>query len=646
MKGFRAVFAGFLLFWVSVAQAQTAQQDGALLKSVLAAVQTQDWERAQQVAADISDPVAVTVVTWFRLRAGNGDFAKFEAFLHDHADWPGLKRMRRVAEQFIDASVSPERVLSFFASQPPQTGLGVLQYARALRAQDQGDAADAAIVAAWQGMALTGAERDMFRQIYPDLLAPHHAERLDWLLWEGKLNEARSMLDLVEDGMQTLAKARIGLQSDARGVDILIAAVPDAFADDGGLAYDRFQWRIKKGLWDSAQELILSRSSNMGRPEYWANRRRTFARRAMRLGDLDAAYELASHHGLTEGSDYADLEWFAGFVALRKQNDPARALPHFLNHRNAVRSPISLGRAGYWIGQTYAALNDAEASATAYRLGADFQTSFYGQLAAVAGGFEADPRLVGSAFPPDWTTAHFLRHDSVRAGTLFYFAGDSGLARWYLTHEAGMLSASDQAALGQLALDLDLPHIALKIAKIAAQDGTVLPDSYYPVTRLATLAEAVEPALAMAIARQESELNPSVRSPVGALGLMQVMPATARRVAKTLDIAYSQHRLANDWAYNAQIGTAYLAQMLERYNGSVLLAAAAYNAGPNRVDRWMTDYGDPRKPDVNAVDWIETIPFRETRNYVMRVLESQYVYRNRISGEIQPLSLAADLGLD
>ncbi len=276
-------------------------------------------------------------------------------------------------------------------------------------------------------------------------------------------------------------------------------------------------------------------------------------------------------------------------------------------------------------------------------MGANFQTSFYGQLAASRINQPPDPRLSGAEFPPDWTKAPFLAHDSVRAGVLFFFAGEQGRARQFLTHEAETLPLREQAALAQLMLDLDETHIALRIAKTAARTGSVLADPYYPLHGLAEFEGAVAPELALAIARQESEMNPSARSPVGALGLMQVMPATARSVARGLGISYSGNRLSGDWEYNARIGTTYLNDMLERFDGSLLLAAAAYNAGPHRADRWIRDYGDPRRESINTVDWIESIPFRETRNYVMRVLEARFTYTARLSGEVGPLTLAADL---
>lgn len=217
------------------------------------------------------------------------------------------------------------------------------------------------------------------------------------------------------------------------------------------------------------------------------------------------------------------------------------------------------------------------------------------------------------------------------------------LTRRFLTHASESLGVRERAALGQLALDLGSPNAALKIGKAAATNGDVLPIAYYPITDLADFKSPVPAELALAIARQESEFNPDAQSSVGALGLMQVMPATAKTVARELGISYSSKSLGGDWEYNARIGTAYLADMLERYDGSALLAAAAYNAGPNRADRWIRYYGDPRSAKVDAVDWIETIPFRETRNYVMRVNEALFVYRARLSGVTPALMLEREL---
>ena len=635
------ILAAFMLAFSPV-RAQTPQEDGTQFAAAIEAVVVSDWETASARAARVSDPIALEIIDWYRLRAGDGSFAEYELFLTENADWPGLAKIARKGEVVMTGSVSNRRVLAYFSTRTPQTGLGMQRYAAALPPADS----RAVIASAWQDMELNASERANFLADYPRIIAEVHVARLDNLLWSGKRTAAREMLSLVDAGHRALANARLGLQEDSNGVDTLIAAIPPALQNDAGLAYDRFVWRAKKGYSESAIELLLARSvseASLGRPEKWASRRRTYARRAMRAGDAALAYRIASPHYLPSGSNYADLEWLSGYLSLRKLGNAPRAVRHFQRFRAAIASPISVGRAGYWLGEAHLAAGDESAAYQAFLMGARFQTSFYGQLAASRAGVAPDALLTGPEFPPDWTKAAFLAEDNVRAGVLFYFAGEPARAKMFLNLAASRLNLRGRAAVAQLLLDLDEPHIALRIAKGAATNGDVIPAPYYPLHGLADFAEAVPAELAMSIARQESEMNAAARSPVGALGLMQVMPATAKTVAHGLGISYSERRLAADWQYNARIGTAYLAQMLERFDGSVLLAAAAYNAGPSRAERWIRDCGDPRLESVDAVDRIESIPYRETRNYVMRVLEAQFVYRARISGQVGPLTLAFEL---
>ncbi len=635
------ILAAFMLA-LSPVRAQTPQEDGAQFASAIEAVVTSDWETATARAAKVSDPIALDIITWYRLRAGDGRFVEYEYFLTENPGWPGLAKIARKGEAVMPSTLSDQRVRAYFSAHPPQTGAGVLRYAGALPRADRA----AVIAKAWRDMALTSDERAAFLQNYRRTLSGEHVARLENLLWAGNRSAAREMLPLVDAGHRALANARLGLQEKRNGVDALISAIPRNLQNDAGLAYDRFVWRANKGYTDSAIALLLARSvskDSLGRPDKWANRRRSFARQAMREGNAVLAYQIASRHFLTRGSSYADLEWLSGYLSLRKLGDAGRAVQHFKRFRAAIASPISMGRAGYWLGEAYVAAGDDARAFAAFSMAAQYQTSFYGQLAASRAGAPPDAALAGAEFPPDWTKALFLAQANVRAGILFYFAGEPARAKMFITLAASRLDLRGRATLAQLMIDLDQPHIALRIAKAAAIRGDVLPTPYYPLHDLAKFAKAVPPELALAIARQESELNVAARSPVGALGLMQIMPATAKKVARELNINFSEARLAADWQYNARIGTAYLAQMLARFNGSALLAAAAYNAGPNRAARWIKDYGDPRLASVDAVDWIEGIPYRETRNYVMRVLEAQFVYRARISGQVGPLTLATEL---
>lgn len=642
-----SVALAMLVGGVSVVVAQTPSENGAALTAALIAVDASDWDKAATLAARNQDPIAVEIVEWHRLRAGDGTFNDYEKFLNLNADWPGLPLLQKVSEARIPEGLNPQRVVNYFAVQNPQTGWGALRLGQAYQALGQSEKSGAEVIYAWREFSLTKDEQSALWAGFSGILQSHNAARLDLLLWKRKVSEAGRMLSLVTPTERALAKVRIGLQADKGGVDAMISALPAAMQNDAGLAYNRFRWRLDNDFWDSAQDMLLERSgaaASLGRPEFWADKRRTYARRAMRNGDNRTAYYLASQHYLTpDQNGFSDLEWLSGYLALRKLNDPERAVSHFRRFRAASESPISVGRAGYWLGRAYEAMGDMVNANASYGLAATYQTSFYGQLAAERAGLPADQSIVGGGLPPDWTKQAFLRSDSVRAGFLFHFAGKDLLTRRFLTHASESLSLPERAAIGQLALDLNQPNTALKIAKAAAAEGYVLTASYYPITQLAHLNSPVPAELAMAIARQESEFNPNAKSHVGALGLMQVMPATAKAVAKDIGVAYSAKNLGSDWEYNARIGTTYLAEMLERYDGSTLLAAAAYNAGPQRADRWIRDYGDPRSGRIDAVDWIETIPFRETRNYVMRVNEALFVYRARLSGSVPAMTLGRAL---
>lgn len=625
---------------------KSPEENGDLLSSALSAMAEKDWVTAAHFAAQVSDPVAADLVVWERLRQSEGSWDEYQTFLADHPDWPGLARLRRAAEEVIPRDHDPASVRRFFEGNPPQTGTGSLRLAEALQAQGRTAEARAEVIRAWRDMSLAPHEEAELLKRYGGVLSGYHQDRLDNLLWDGQSRAAERMLGLVSDAQARVAKARIGLQRAVKGVDGLINSVPKSLSDDPGLAFDRFMWRVRKERWDEAEALLLERSGtveSLGRPESWSNRRRGFARRAMRAGDANLAYLLASQHGLTAGEDYADLEWLSGYVALTYLKSPEQALTHFTSFQKAVDSPISLGRAGYWLGRTYEALGRGMEAVQAYKFGAGYQTSFYGQLAAERIDMTSDASLTGKADFPSWREAAFVRSGPIRAALLLNHAQEQQMMRWFFTHVAESLDQTGLLQLAQMALDLDRPHVALGVAKEAAKRGIVLPGSYFPVTELATYSVDVDPEIAMSIARRESELNEAAVSPAGAQGLMQIMPGTARDMSRDLGMEYSKARLTSDWRYNARLGTAYLGSLLKRYDGSYLLAFAAYNAGPNRVTEWIAEYGDPRDSVIDKVNWVEHIPYRETRDYVMRVMESLHVYRARLSGRAQPVRITQDM---
>ena len=313
------------------------------------------------------------------------------------------------------------------------------------------------------------------------------------------------------------------------------------------------------------------------------------------------------------------------------------------NHRDAVATPISLGRAGYWMGRANEALGDEAAAQAAYAAGAKYQTSFYGLLAAERGNVPVDPDLAGNGNAPPWREAAFNRSSVFRAGVLLLASGEDNLAERFFTHLAESLDSIQINQLGDMLAEMDRPHIQVMLGKRAAQAGLEIHAPYYPLHSLAREVHPVPTELVLAIARRESEFNPSVVSGVGARGLMQVMPATAKEVADWIGEPYSLTGLLDDPDYNARLGAAYLASLARQFDGNVVMIAAGYNAGPSRPVRWMQTYGDPRRGEVDVVDFIEFIPFRETQNYVMRVAESLPVYRARLGKNPHPVPFSQEL---
>ncbi|WP_425092827.1 transglycosylase SLT domain-containing protein [Tropicimonas sp. S265A] len=615
------------------------------LSDALQAARGGDWTQAQRLSLRLPTEQR-DVVSWTSLRAGKGEWSFYRDFLARNPDWPGLPLLRRAGEGVIPTNALAGDVIAYFAAAAPQTGTGALRLAAALRSRGDLAGAEAVIVEAWKTMTLSESEFTAILRDYWNEVTPHNVERLDMLLWNGRTTAARRMFDLVPEGWRRLAEARIALRTAAPGVDGLIARVPSSLSADAGLAYERFQWRARKGRFESAAEILAARSTSsasLGRPEEWANRRRGIARDFMRDDKNRAAYELASKHFLTEGRHFADLEWLSGFLALRKLDDPEAALAHFRRFRGAVFTPISLGRAGYWEGRALEALGRTEDARAAYAFAAEYQTSFYGQLAAERAGLPTDPAVIGRESYPGWTSTPYAKSTIFAAGDALMKEGERDLAERFFRHLAERLTAEEIGSLAQYTLDAGEFHIALRLAKYAAGRGDILHRPYHPIAPLGDDLP-VSRALALAVARRESEFDPVVISPAGARGMMQLMPGTAKEMARALGEPYDLGRLLTDPAQNARFGSAYLARLIGDFGENLTLIAIGYNAGPGRARSWPDRFGDPRgMSEDQIVDWIEHIPFRETRSYVMRVAESRGVYGMRLAGEVGPWNVVERL---
>ncbi len=601
-----------------------------------------DWPTAL-AEGQAAGPVSGDIILWRFLREAptkSAAFSVFADFVARHPDWPGLKLIRKNGEASMGGSLAPPLVREYFQGEPPQTGEGSLALAMALRALGDEQGARAEAVRGWRALPMQPETQAAFVGAFGSFLADQNGGRLTALLWAGEVENARRMLPLVPDATRAVAEARLALQTNAPDASAKVAAIPaQAAAKSAGLAYDRFRWRIKRDLYPDAIALILERSTSaeaLGFPDDWADWRRKLARKEMREGDPRRAYKIAARHFLSveDGEDFADLEWLAGYIALRKLGDSDLAVTHFERVAAAASGPISKSRANYWLGRAEEARGDKAAAQRAYAESARYQTAFYGLLSAEKVGLPLSPALVGGEAYPAWNVPEVTGSSLFIAARALLAAGERPLAARFLAQMTEGMTGQEIGRLAGFGLDTGEPYIALTMAKRAADKGVIWPTAYFPLVGLDHLKLPVRTELTLSIARRESEFNASARSSVGALGLMQVMPQTGRELAKKMGVAYDGAKLASDFDYNATLGSEYLAGLEQSFGSSPLLVASGYNAGPGRSKKWMQAFGDPRTRAVDPVDWIESIPLRETQIYVMRVAESLPIYRARLTGQV------------
>lgn len=639
----KAVIIGMSLVMSPMARADQAASFSVALK----AAEARDWSAAL-TAAQGAGAIGGDVILWQWLRDGRGKLGDYESFLARRPDWPGLALLREKGEVAVARSTDPARVVAYFGRDKPRTGAGAVALVAALVGLGRSGEAEAEAFRAWTTLKFEAADEAAMLGIMGASLAVAHEVRLDRILWDGgRKAEAERMLPRVSKDWQALAMARMALRVDSAAAVDLVEAVPKSVLGDPGLAYDRYNYRMRADRYDDAATLILERSktaASLGDPQAWAKRRADLARVLLRLDQPKQALRVAASHHLTQGADYADLEFLAGFIALRKLGEPDVAIKHFKHLKAAVATPISVARAEYWMGRALEAKGEKAAADAAYARAARHQTAYYGMLASEKIGLPLDPGLVTVGEPtPGWRSAGFANSSVLAAGMALAEAGDRTMAKRFFLHLAEGLDGKELEQLADLALRMNEPHIALLVAKQAAERGLILPRAYYPVPDMVPDGLPVSRALALSISRRESEFDPSAQSTVGARGLMQVMPGTAELVAKRLGETSSAGRLISDPPFNVRMGSVYLSHMAEEFGPAVALIASGYNAGPGRPRKWVTQFGDPRKDSVDVVDWVEMIPFSETRTYVMRVAEGVVIYRAKLKGVAGPVRITAEL---
>ncbi|MBO9455087.1 lytic transglycosylase domain-containing protein [Paracoccus sp. R12_1] len=642
MRLLRDMLGAGLLAILPLSTPALAEDRGAMALA-LAAADTRDWVTARD-AAQRSGPVAEALIGWQALRAGFGEFEDYLRFIRNHPDWPGLALLRERGDARLRPDLPTGQIREWFGDRLPDT----LRAETAFLTTLDTDAARAERVRFWTSTPLEAAEETAFLTTYERELTPLLTARATAMLDQGEWRQAERLIDRLPQADRALLTARIALQARRTGVDDQILALPDAERDDPGLTMDRFRWRVQARFHDGARELMLAASTSeqaLRVPDAWAQMRVDYARLAMRGGDWALAERLAAAHFLpTDNRHYSDLEWLAGFAAL-KQDAPDRALAHFEHLETVVGSAISTARALYWQGRAHEDLGDDTAAQAAFARAAQKPGVYYGQLAAEKVNATLPPSYAapGKAVEtlPDWRGA--MRENSVfQAGLWLLATGRIDEAQRFFLHLAETAPPDDTARMARLMIEARAPWHGLRLSKRAADRGVIYPAAHFPLTGLEQAELDLPPELVLSIARQESEFNHTVSSHVGARGLMQLMPGTAEQMARQLGEPYQIARLTRDPAYNARLGAAYLQGLRDRFGTSTALTASGYNAGPGRPARWLRDFGDLRR-DMDPVEWVELIPFDETRNYVMRVTEAMPVYRSRIQGKPAPIVPTWDL---
>ena len=613
-------------------------QDGLRpLANAFVHMKTENWTEAERVA--IKDgQAALDVVLWTKLRAGDGTSREVLDFLSRNKDWPGLPYLRKRSEPVFETAETAQ-ILAFFGDSLPQTAQGALIYARALTRNGQTSKAELMIQNAWVDFSMDQKTQDVFVSQFGGVIKPLHETRLINLLWRDDHAGARAMVPLVSADLAALLQARIALRKKEGDVNALIDAVPAKLRDHPVLAHARFEWRMTSDFRESGISFLRERSKSavlLGKPQAWVTYRERIIRDMLYDGQGKQAYEFAKNHHLTDGDDFAVLEWLAGYIALKYRDDAKAAIGHFDRFLKAVETPISLGRGYYWMGRAYDTLGQKDQAKAAYIKGAEHQTSYYGILAAEQAGIGFGPEFFEWSELPDWRTASFVNTSVFKAAILLLSADQLSLGERFLTHLAETMDDQEILQLTDFLEEAQRSHVLVMVGKRAANYGRNFPRPYFALHAMIGMPSRVPIELSLSIARRESEFDQSVVSPVGALGLMQVMPKTGAEMAGDIGIAFDQSRMTTDWRYNVELGNTYLTELGERFGGNPVLMSLAYNAGPSRAERWMERLGDPRKSGVDIIDWVEMIPFDETRNYVMRVTESLPIYRARLGKDPLP----------
>jgi len=631
------------------ATSTTSHADAEALENVIELVRKHKPADATEVEAAISDPVARKLAEWIILRSDDNGASveRYRAFIAANPSWPSQTFLRRRLEAALwDDHRDDATVLAWFENESPLSAKGKFSLAHALIGR--GDRANAERLArdAWRNDAMSEETENAALEQFGALLTPGDQKaRMDLLLYGSEHEAALRAAKRIGSSEVALAKARIAAYRKASNTRALLEAVPRELHSDPGYIFSKIQLLRREEKFAEAAQLMLNAPRDPARlynvDEWWIERR-LLSRKMLDIGENRTAYLIARDAALPARDIYkTEQEFTAGWIALRFLRDPATAAQHFARIGVGSVNPTTLARAGYWQGRAAEAAGRIQQARAAYSAAAVQSTSYYGQLARAKLGL---PQIELNGAPAARGRG-IERLEIVRAVQLLYALDEREIAVPIFADMGDNGDPDALVGLGELASRNGDARGMLLLGKAALNRGLPFDFYAYPVNGIPpfkSIGPDIEQSVVFAIARQESAFNPAVVSPAQAYGLMQVTPDAGRYVCKKYGVGFDLGRMKTDPVYNAALGAAELGGLLEDYRGSYIMAFAAYNAGRGSVKKWIERYGDPRDPKVDAVDWVEQIPFSETRNYVQRIMENLQVYRARFGGGTR-LQIEADL---
>ena len=615
-----------------------SQKDYDIAKKSIQAMEKSQWTTALKNSKNAKDKSIYNFIQWRHLlTTGNqATFYDYITFIQNNKDYPRISRIKYLAEQKLSTDkISPKKIINWFGVDEPLSGYGMLVLGESFIQTGDSEKGIALIKRGWITAELSRASMKSLSKKYRKYLdSKDYINRADYLAWENKYWDLKRMLPYLPKDYQLLYTARQILMSKSYGVDQAIKNVPQKFKNDAGLNHDRLKWRRKRGRIDSSLEILFSIKNNkdyLVRPDKWWVERAIMSRALIYKNKYETAYKVASQHSLDKGSEFAEAEWLSGWIALSFLNDPILAVDHFNNFYQNVSYPISLARGAYWLGRSYEKIGDKRQSEDWYREATKYLTTYYGQLAFLKINPSQNFELEEQADVKDDYRKYFYNKELVKITHLLNELNKDKYTKNILRHLANDNIASGSEILAaELATNISRYDFAIQVSKLASYEKRFHNTFNYPIISVPQYVNGrkiPETAFILSLIRQESEFDMRANSHVGAQGLMQIMPYTAKLVAKQAKLPYSKSRLTSDPEYNINLGSHYIAGLILQYDGAYPFATAAYNAGPKRVKHWKKINKDPQKKQIDFVDWVELIPFKETRNYVQRVMENYNVYR-------------------